>query len=398
MTTLRVSLVAVGIVALVLVAGVGAGVPASPAGYYGTVHTDEGNPVPDGTEVRVTVDNETTTTVTVVDGEYEVYLEADGDTVGFWFEETMLHRQSLDATHSEQNLTVPHTLLEDEVDPPAEDRDQPEEETSPAAGGGGATQPSTATNDTTAPSTNETTTAEEPTPWPTAANFTATPTTITTLATERAVRLPPAGEVNVLPPSNTTVAVGVYSEVPTTAPPGHEPAAFEVIGNETPSVTVPGVEDTALRALTPTETGWDHLAGSGPGESLTIEPPRQTPVVVVEAPPPAVTVAVPDQPTVGEPVVLNATVEDAPGSVTAYEWTVGEQAATGPTPTVTFEEAGPQQVTLTVETELNTTATTTTTVPVVEPTDRPWLEITAGVILLVTLVIVLAIRWRRRTR
>lgn len=389
MNGLRVGLLVV-VAVLLAFAGVGGGdPPGPPAGYYGTVHTDTGEAVPDGTELRITVDNETATTVTVTNGTYEVYLEADGETVGFWIEETSLTNRTMEATRTEQNLTVPESVFEPEPDDStAEDDTEP----TPAGGAQGGSEESTPETPTNESTTNETTT----TPWPTDANFTATPETITTVDAEKELQLPTAA-VHVAP-ANTTVAVGTYAEAPTTTPPGNTPTVMEVIGDTAPTLTVPGNDSVPLRALAVTDDGWEIIAGSAPGTPLVFEPPRETPVAVVQAPPPTVTVAVPEQTTVGETVVLNATLDADAGAVTAYQWDVGETTYTEATPAVTLEEAGTQPVSLTVKTELNTTATETTSLTVTEDTEWPWLEVLTGGLLFVTVVSIVGIRTLSRYR
>lgn len=83
----------------------------------------------------------------------------------------------------------------------------------------------------------------------------------------------------------------------------------------------------------------------------------------------------PSEPTTGEPVTFDASeARDPDGSVTSYEWDVGDDGtvdATGETATVTFSEARTHTVALTVEDGQGATDTIRTSVSVVESNDPP---------------------------
>lgn len=378
---------------LLAVGGAAGAPPEPPAGYYGTVVTEAGDPVPGDTVLRVTVDNETETTVPVTDGDYEVYLEAEGDTVGFWIEETQLAVVSLESTRTEVNLTVPDDHFEDETsDPPTE---QPPAPGSPGGGGGGGSTGSETATQTPDTPTNETDPQTEE-PWPPQTAFTGTPVAILTTAETTTTTLEPAGRLTVGVSSNTTVAVGGYNETPTDPTPGEPTAVVETLGDEPPTITVPGNETVPLRAVADTDQGWEHFAGAGAGADLQLTPPRETPVAVIPAPGPSVTPTVSERATMDETVVLDATVDETVGNVTAVYWEVAGTVYDEQTPTVVFEQPGTETVTVTVETDLNTTATATQTLLVEEPPQRPWLEWATAAILLATGAIFVSIKLNRR--
>jgi len=99
--------------AITAVGPVGATPPAAPAGYYGSVTTDAGDPVPEGTAIAILVDGDAYDTTTVTAGAYEAYVPSDaGDTVVFEIGGVAAGNATIVAGTSEVPLVVPASALE----------------------------------------------------------------------------------------------------------------------------------------------------------------------------------------------------------------------------------------------------------------------------------------------
>ncbi|WP_086887553.1 S8 family serine peptidase [Natrarchaeobaculum aegyptiacum] len=113
------------------------------------------------------------------------------------------------------------------------------------------------------------------------------------------------------------------------------------------------VEETTDGAVFEAETpGFSHFAIVAVGE------------------PTAVASVDPDSVTVGEEATLDgAGSSDRFGEIESFEWTVGDETATGETATVAFDESGEYDVSLTVTNDAGESDTATTTLTVTDPDD-----------------------------
>lgn len=367
--------------------------PAVPASYYGSVTVD-GEPAPVGTEIDAVVDGDVQDTITVEEagqyggpGPFDEKLVVDdaeaGDTVEFQIDgepaEETVEWEPGDVR--EVDLTFEASATEDEEN----GDDEPGAPGGGAPGNGGQDggdpgEDPPADTDPAEPAANATA-AIDTDPDATEAQATFEDTPVEAVTFEEAVG------------ANETATVTERDEPPADAgtPPGAELTMVTIDVPDTLTDTAASitttVTDEELEAVdaTPTEVQLYHQVEETwqPLETTVVEERDDGAVLeavtegfstfaVSAVSTPTAVLTAPETATIGEEVVFDASeATDEYGEITAIEWTIDGETATGETVTTTFDEPGDFGVELTVTNDAGETDTVTETVTIEADDEAP---------------------------
>ncbi len=381
--------------------------PDAPAGYVGPATTAAGEPLADGTTIEMIVNDSHYGTTTVHNGSYETYIRADaGQTVVFQVDGEPSATAPLTAGTHTVPIEVP-TTPDDEPSTPTKgpSTGPPKEtDTDPST-----TPPSGDRDHTTTPPDNRTSSTTDTQTSPSTVNTTNTtvlPERITTTASRTASTDPwfngptrqsiaafeapfHVRQVTVAGVVTAPLFVVEHDEVPPVmaAPPGQPRFGATVVTNRTieqpTELTIaPPVETdggpyqafyhTVRPGMTLNEShAWESITMTTNASAWTLELPQPGMLVITETPKPTAQIGAPETVTAGETIVVSG--EDSTvtaGTIETYRWTIANRSYRGPTPVVTLTQPGTHQLTLTVTTAANQTATTRTQLTVTQDSDE----------------------------